>query len=372
MAGIYVHIPFCGSRCVYCGFYSTTCLAERQRYVDALCREMLLRPVTASVDTVYLGGGTPSQLTGGQLRQLFTSIYNMYDVKPGAEITMECNPDDVTDAFSDLIGELPVNRVSMGAQTFDDRRLRFLRRRHDASQVVEAVGRLRRAGIDNLSIDLMYGFPGETIEQWHADIDAALMLGIEHLSAYSLTYEEGTPLYDMLREGRVEEIDEELSRQMYYDLKDRLEASGFEHYEISNFARRTPGRRSLRSRHNSGYWDHSPYLGLGAGAHSYEGRHRQWNVADLSEYITSIGEGRVPAAGEQLDDDTYYNETVMTRLRTSEGICLEQLPTDYRSVCLRQARRYIDGRLLALDDGWLRLTRDGLFVSDMVMSDLML
>ncbi len=374
MAGLYIHIPFCSSRCVYCGFFSTTSLNERQRYVDAVCREMTIRSGKheiqgTQIDTIYLGGGTPSQLSAHQLNQLFDAIYNIYNVSDKAEVTMECNPDDITDVFADMLKQLPVNRVSMGAQTFNNQRLHFLHRRHKAEQVPLAVSRLRQAGIGNISVDLMYGFPEETLAEWHADIDAALALGVEHLSAYALSYEEGTPLYRMLKEGRVEELDEELQRQMYYDLKDRLEQTGYEHYELSNFARR---KGSFRSRHNSSYWNHTPYIGLGAGAHSFEGRRRQWNVADLSKYMESIENRMIPANGEELDDDTYYNETVMTALRTREGICLSSLSSHYYDYCLRQSQKYIANGLLCQDGDFLRLTRQGLFVSDMVMSDLML
>ena len=372
MAGLYIHIPFCASRCVYCGFFSTTRLDQRQAYVEALGREMRLRDCSCNgkmrIETVYLGGGTPSQLSAEQLRQIFLYINNVYDVSPRAEITIECNPDDITVPFVATLSQLPVNRVSMGAQTFNDERLRFLHRRHRAEQVGEAVKRLRSVGIANISIDLMYGFPGETMLEWNADIDAALALGVEHLSAYALSYEEGTPLYTMLQQGRVEELDEELQRAMYYTLKDRLEAAGYEHYELSNFAR--PG---CRSRHNSSYWNHTPYIGLGAGAHSFDGRHRQWNVADIGQYVEVIGEDRVPADSEVIDDVTRYNETVMTALRTIDGIRLDMLSSSERAHCLTQAKKFLDcGWLCLPDDNTLRLTRDGLFVSDTIMSDLML
>jgi len=372
MAGLYIHIPFCASRCVYCGFFSTTRLDQRQAYVEALGREMRLRDCSCNgkmrIETVYLGGGTPSQLSAEQLRQIFLYINNVYDVSPRAEITIECNPDDITVPFVATLSQLPVNRVSMGAQTFNDERLRFLHRRHRAEQVGEAVKRLRSVGIANISIDLMYGFPGETMLEWNADIDAALALGVEHLSAYALSYEEGTPLYTMLQQGRVEELDEELQRAMYYTLKDRLEVAGYEHYELSNFAR--PG---CRSRHNSSYWNHTPYIGLGAGAHSFDGRHRQWNVADIGQYVEAIGEDRVPADSEVIDDVTRYNETVMTALRTIDGIRLDMLSPSERAHCLTQAKKFLDcGWLCLPDDNTLRLTRDGLFVSDTIMSDLML
>lgn len=195
MAGLYIHIPFCASRCIYCGFYSTTLPGLRDRYVEALCREMELRPERPELSTIYLGGGTPSQLTPAQLDRLFSYIYKVYPVRAGAEVTMECNPDDIPEG---LPRHLPVNRVSMGAQTFDDGRLHFLRRRHTATEVDRAVDALRRQGINNISIDLMFGFPGETLDDWQHDLTHALHLQPEHLSAYSLMYEEGTPLHGLL------------------------------------------------------------------------------------------------------------------------------------------------------------------------------
>ena len=400
MAGLYVHIPFCRSRCIYCAFYSTTSLELRQRYVDAVCREIELRGerrnfrgerreergerLDTRLDTIYLGGGTPSQLTIDQLRQLFLSINNVYGqnhslssllspLSSNTEVTIEVNPDDVTEAFAEALTQLPVNRVSMGAQTFDDDRLRFLHRRHTASQVPLAIERLRKAGIENISVDLMYGFPGETLADWQRDIDAALALQVEHLSAYCLMVEEGTPLYDLYRgHGGTqvrgyEHINEELERAMYEMLIDRLTAAGYEHYELSNFAR--PGRRS---RHNSSYWQDVPYLGVGAAAHSYDGRRRWWNVSDLHLYIKGIEEGTCVSEGEDLDEDTRYNDRITTALRTCEGLDLTMLPEKYRRYCLQEARRYLDDGLLQLDDAMrLQLTRRGLFVSDMVMSGLM-
>ena len=297
-----------------------------------------------------------------QLRQILDALEPLQ----AEEITLECNPDDVTEPFAAALSQLPVNRVSMGAQTFSDQRLRFLHRRHTSSQVPEAVARLRHIGIDNISIDLIYGFPNETLSEWHADIDTALSLGVEHISAYALQYEEGTALYRLLQQGQIREVDEELSRQMYYNLKDRLQQAGFEHYEISNFARK--GHRSL---HNSGYWNHTPYLGLGAAAHSFDGRSRQWNVADIQAYIEGIEEGNPRVEREEIDATTYYNEQVMTALRTCEGLSLTELSEPYRSYCLRQARHYMENGLLKIADDHIVLTREGLFVSDMVISDLM-
>ena len=377
MAGLYIHIPFCKSRCTYCGFYSTTCLHRRQAYIDALCREMVLRDKRReergerreNTKTIYLGGGTPSQLTIPQLRQIFLYINKVYarteSLSP-REVTIEMNPDDVTAEYAASLPLLGINRVSMGAQTFDDSRLRFLNRRHSAAQVSQAVTTLRAAGISNISIDLMYGFPGETLDAWQRDIDAALALDVEHISAYCLSLEPGTPLYEQVKNGDVEMGNEEAERQMYELLIDRLTAAGYEHYEISNFAQ--PGRRS---RHNSSYWNDVPYIGLGAAAHSYDGRYRQWNVSDLDQYIKGIASGTPDTERELIDEVTRFNDRVMLSLRTCEGLDISRFSPSDREYLLRQAGKYIDNQLLRLSDNHLILTRQGLFVSDMVMSDLM-
>ena len=371
MTGLYIHIPFCQSRCIYCGFYSTTGLHLRQQYVDALCKEMEMRQDEAkkrnNIGTIYLGGGTPSQLSVEQLEQLFYYIYKVYGTENTTEITMECNPDDVTTELTEAIGRLPINRVSMGAQTFDDQRLRFLHRRHTADEIGRAVERLRKVGIRNISIDLMYGFPDETLAQWQQDIGQALKLNVEHLSAYSLMYEEGTPLYRLLENGNVNETDEEVSRQMYEELIDRLTAAGYEHYEISNFS-----RQGFHSRHNSNYWNQTPYIGLGAAAHSYDGAScRRWNIDDVKKYIEGIENRRPDFEQEALDADTRYNDLVMTALRTRKGLDLSLLSPEQVNYCKTQALRYEKDGLLVFEDQHLRLTRRGLFVSNMIMSDLM-
>ena len=372
MAGLYIHIPFCSSRCVYCGFYSTTGLELRERYVNAICKEIELRNKIFElrgerVSTIYLGGGTPSQLTIEQLKRIFETAYIYNKVESNAEVTIEVNPDDVNTDFAKALRELPVNRISMGAQTFSNERLRFLRRRHNASQVKEAVETLRQAGFNNISIDLMYGFPNQTLDEWKADIDKALELDVEHISTYCLMYEEGTPLYKLLEQGKVSEIDEELERRMYYTLIDRLESAGYEHYEISNFAR--PG---YRSKHNSSYWRGIPYIGIGAAAHSFDIKTRSWNVADIRQYIETMEQGKRPYEEEVIDDDTRYNDAITVALRTKEGLDLTTLPDDQRQYCIANAKRHIDAHLLKIADNHLALTKEGLFVSDMVMSDLMI
>ena len=376
MAGLYIHIPFCKSRCIYCGFYSTTAFELRQQYTDALCREIADR-ASGSISTIYLGGGTPSQLTLPQLHQIFDTIYKYNKVEKDAEVTIEVNPDDVTEELAAAFPALSVNRVSMGAQTFDDERLAFLHRRHTSRQVGEAIDRLRKAGISNISIDLMYGFPEETLTSWQQDISTALSLDVEHLSAYCLMIEEGTPLYRM----QIPPIDEELERTMYELLMDRLEAAGYEHYEISNWGlsprplQRERESRSYRSRHNSSYWNQTPYIGIGAAAHSYDGQCcRRWNISDIRRYIDGISQGTCVYEEEWLDEDTRYNDCVTVALRTCEGINLKNLSARHRQYCLENAQHFIDDGLLKLshDNHQLSLTRRGLFISDMIMSDLML
>lgn len=372
MAGLYIHIPFCASRCIYCGFYSTTRADVQDKYVDALCSEMKLRAkvdgCANQISTIYLGGGTPSQLSRRNLERIFSNIYNVYDVAQDAEITMECNPDDVS---PNLLTNLPINRVSMGIQTFSDERLRFLHRRHSASQAIEAVDTLRKSGINNISIDLMFGFPGESLTDWTSDINKALELKPEHISAYSLMYEEGTALGRMLENGEVSEIDEELSLKMYEVLIDMLTSAGYDHYEISNFAKQKSDGTSFRSRHNSSYWHDIPYIGIGAAAHSYIGGNRSWNVANLSEYINSISNGKQPLEIEYIDDDTHYDDIITTALRTKEGIDISELKPKYQKYLLTEAERYIQQGLLIIKENHLSLTRKGLFISDMIMSELM-
>lgn len=373
MAGIYIHIPFCKSRCIYCGFYSTTLLDLRKKYINAVCREMELRKnyIREPFSTIYLGGGTPSLLDEAELTKLFLYINNVYDVDRNAEITMECNPDDITPEFTNMLSHLPINRVSMGAQTFADSRLRLLHRRHNSDEVKHAVKLLREAGIKNISIDLMFGFPDESLSQWKEDISAALALNIEHISAYSLMYEEDTPLWKMLDTGKVKEIDEELSLTMFKELVCQLTDAGYEHYEISNFAR--PG---YRSRHNSSYWHQVPYIGLGAAAHSFDLNSRQWNVADLKLYIEEINNGIIPMEREELDNDTTFNDIITTALRTSDGIDLNAMETRlgkrYRNTLISAAGKHIEQGLLEIRHDRLRLTAEGIFISDMVMSDLMI
>lgn len=368
MAGIYVHIPFCKSRCIYCGFFSTTALDRLHAYVDAVVEELHARRDFLRgepIETIYFGGGTPSLLPVEEMERILSAILYIYNVRDGAEITLEGNPDDISPALLTEWRRIGFNRLSMGVQTFSDVRLQFLHRRHTAEQAVRAIQDARQAGFENLSVDLMFGFPGQTLTEWTRDVERALSLRVPHLSAYSLMYEEGTCLNRMLERGDVVELDEEVALDMYESLIDMLEGAGYRHYELSNFA--LPG---WESRHNSSYWHGIPYLGVGAGAHSYDGVNRYFHADSLDEYLSGT-----PCVREELSEEERYNEYVFTGLRTAEGIQLSDLERKFGSrmkdFCLCNAKRHIDDGRLCFQDGNLRLSRKGLFVSNDVMSDLM-
>ena len=318
MIGVYVHIPFCKSRCRYCDFYSTTLLYRRKEYVEALLREIELRGVH-NPDTIYLGGGTPSVLEAEDIERILEAI----GTDKAEEVTIEMNPGDlVTVSGYRLAVSGGINRVSIGVQSFQDQLLRTIGRRHTAEEAREAIRVLRETGIKNLSLDLMYGLPGQTLELWKADIEEAIRTGAEHISCYCLSYEEGTPMWQDLQAGRIRETDEETENAMYDYLCEQLRAAGYEHYEVSNFAK--PGYRAV---HNSRYWNDTPYIGLGAGAHSYDGQRRSWNPGDIERYIETFSGAKdikmardLYVEEEVLTDEQKRIERIMLGLRTCEGI----------------------------------------------------
>lgn len=373
MAGIYIHIPFCKRRCIYCDFFSTTESEKKPTYVHALCQELEMRKdylKGEEIETIYLGGGTPSQLTEQELHEIFTAIYNIYKVKKDAEITLEANPDDLTPAYVAMLCRLPVNRISMGIQTFQEGTLKLLHRRHTARQAIEAFHRCRDAGFRNISIDLMYGLPGETLETWKEDLQQAIALHPEHISAYHLIYEEDTVLWKLREQHQVEEADEDLSLTLFRTLIDKLAEAGYQHYEISNFC--LPG---LHSRHNSSYWTGKKYLGCGPSAHSFDGTSRQWNVASLGKYIDGITSGHPDFELEYLDIHTRYNDFVITSIRTCWGMSLSRLRSEFGEelyrYCLRMAQPHLKQGVLEMSEEVLRLTKEGIFISDGIMSDLL-
>lgn len=375
MAGVYVHIPFCASRCSYCDFFSTLRLDEvGHDYVEALIAEARLRKAELNgkpVKTLYMGGGTPSQLPLPLLARLIDGLKATLDLNAVQEFTLEANPDDVTPEWSAAVRALGVNRVSMGVQSFQDAVLRLVGRRHTARQAIEAVASLRHAGIDNISIDLIYGLPGQTLETWAESVRQAVDLRPQHISAYGLTYEPGTRLWQQRECGEVVEASEDQYLDMYRILVGMLQMAGYEHYEISNFA--LPG---YRSRHNSSYWNETPYLGLGAAAHSYDGTMRRSNPADLCGYIRRITSGQPACQVEDLAWWERYDERVMLGLRTADGVDAHRLRSDFGDKAwahfVSEARRHIDaGNMICTDDGRYILTSEGIVLSDSVMRDLM-
>lgn len=372
MAAIYLHIPFCKSRCIYCDFYSGTDVSLRAHYVQALCDELDLRASYLStnvLDSVYFGGGTPSLLQAADFETIFAHIANYFTFSPSVEITLECNPDDLTEDYLSVVSQFPFNRISIGIQSFDDAELHFLNRRHSAQQAKEAVALCKMRGFDNISIDLMYGLPNQTLETWEQTLTVAMDLEIQHISAYSLMYEEGSPLTRLLRAQKITEMDEATNVALFEKLIDMLHAHGFEQYEISNFC-----RPDFHSRHNTSYWQGDSYLGIGAAAHSFDGVSRQWNVANTTRYMEGVAAKNLIVEREELTFDERYNEFIFTALRTSKGINLELLErrfgTDRLAYCLQAVQPYVACGKVETSNGFLSLTRAGIFVSDGIMSDL--
>ena len=373
MFNLYIHVPFCATRCVYCDFFSNTDTRYKEPYLRAIEKEMELRGEYIdddTLETIYLGGGTPSRLSGNDLERIFNAISRRFSITEGAEITLEANPDDIRPDYLSALRDLPINRISMGIQSFRPEDLRLLNRRHDREQAIRAVELCQAHGFTNLSIDLIYGLPGQTPEAWEETLRQAIRLGTPHLSAYHLTYEEGTALYKRLQAGQVEPVDEEVSVTLFHILTERMAEAGFQHYEISNFAR--PG---FHARHNSAYWIGKPYLGLGPSAHSYNRTSREWNVASLPLYLRGIESGQPATERETLDLSTRYNDFIITGLRTMWGISLDKLRTEFGEAllayCQKQARPYIQRGLLRQENDRLALSQAGILLSDGIMSELM-
>jgi oxygen-independent coproporphyrinogen-3 oxidase len=369
MAGIYVHIPFCATRCAYCDFCSSTDISLKNACINAIIREIEMRRNYLDgemIDTVYIGGGTPSQLPASDLERIFNTIHKNFNINPDHETTLEVNPDDITREYTNSLASLPINRISMGVQSLDDSELRFLNRRHNSLQARRAIELCRLLYI-NISIDLIYGIPGQTLPRWERTLAEATSEALPHLSAYHLSFEEGTPMHRLLEKGAIEQIDESLSLDMFNALIDNLSAAGYEHYEISSFA-----RHGYISRHNSSYWTGKKYLGAGPSAHSYNHQSRQWNTPSLPIYI----EGMEKSTPEiETEPASGYNEYIMTRLRTTWGIDLAEIKTLFgqyhHDYLLAQAERYIQTGMLKKNEKKIKLTRQALFTSDAVISQLL-
>ena len=360
MSGIYVHIPFCKSRCKYCDFFSTTHLEKQTQYTEAVLSEWSDRrkELMGGIQTIYIGGGTPSTMSVELLQRIVAAI--RCEAKGEIlEVTMEANPGDITLEKAQAWREIGINRLSIGIQSFQDHLLQLIGRRHNAAEAIQAVKDAQAAGFDNISIDLMYALPNQTMAMWQDDIAQALALGVQHISSYGLIYEEGTVLTTLLEHGIIEAVDEEIEIQMYDYLVEQLTTYGFQHYEVSNFA--LPGRQS---RHNSSYWNDTPYIGLGAGAHSYNKTQRQWNISDLDSYIKQALAHNLQPEIEILTEEQRHTEHIMLALRTNQGV-------NKRLVNQDATERYIQQGLLVEQDGYIKATTQGFHVLNRIIEEVM-
>lgn len=369
-AGLYIHVPFCRSKCAYCDFYSLPLLEQKEAYLRALAEELKEEPSyldCQALSSIYFGGGTPSLLNAEDFHYLFDLIQAHYDLRDCGEITIEANPDDLNMTYIKSLSRLPFNRISIGIQSFCDESLRSIHRRHNARQAIEAVRNCRTQGFDNISIDLMFGLPNQTADIFHQDLQQAIELQVEHLSVYLLSLEPGVPLYRQWKKGHWRAMDEQESERLYYSAHEKLSQAGYEHYELSNFAK--PG---FRAKHNAAYWQGKPYLGIGPSAHSFNGKSRRWNPSDLKAYIQSGGH---PLREEEtLNENDRYNDFILTRLRTAEGFktadiecCFGKSKTDF---CLRSAQKWLRRGALRMEEGNLRIAPSAYFISDSIIRDL--
>lgn len=372
MAGIYVHVPFCKRKCGYCDFYSIARTDLIQNYLSAIEKELFLRRNYLDgeiVQTIYFGGGTPSLLQSTDIQQIINFIKNNFDISPETEITIEANPDDLTENYIMQLTETDVNRLSIGIQSFDDAQLHFMNRRHTAQQAIDAVKCCQKHSFSNISIDLIYGLPQMSIEQWCQQLKIAERLGVQHLSAYHLTYEEGTAFGQKLKKQQITEISEDESLAQFEILTNWAKMAQFEHYEISNFA-----KSGYQSRHNSSYWNRTKYLGIGPAAHSYNQVARSWNIANVKMYIAEIEKGKLPSEIETLSESDKFNDYVITALRTSAGIDLQFLQDNFQKskidYLLRQADSFLKSNKLEFAENHLKLTHNGIFISDEIMEAL--
>lgn len=369
---IYIHIPYCHRKCTYCAFYSAVTKRDTQPYADALCTELVIRSheATHPIRTIYFGGGTPSLLPIPQLAQIASTLRSHYDLSQVQECTLEANPEDLTPYYLEELKALHlVDRISIGIQSFNDNDLHTLNRRHSAAQAIMAVHNAYDSGFHNISIDLIYGLPNQSLPDWVQNLNrlTTLMPYINHLSAYSLSVEPGTILSRQIEEHRIMLANEDVVLQQYHKLIDWTQTQGFKQYEISNFCK--PG---CQSKHNSRYWNRTPYLGIGAAAHSFDGTHRRWNVADEQQYISSALAGHPDFDDEELTLKDAYNEYIMTALRTTQGIDKQLISTPFQRHFIQSASKFLQNGLLQETATHYHPTPEGLLHADGIAAELFL
>jgi len=371
MSGIYIHIPFCKQACHYCDFHFSTSLKKKDQLVFALVKELELRKdefENQTLDTIYFGGGTPSLLSIDQLDLLIDSIHKNYKVSSKPEITLEANPDDLSLDNIKILSQSTINRLSIGVQSFFETDLKLMNRAHNADEAKQCLEEATKY-FDNISIDLIYGIPGLTHDNWIQNIETALSFNIPHISSYALTVEPKTALASFIKKGIMEPVDDDLSQEQFHILIEKLDSKGFVHYELSNF-----GKPDYFSKNNSAYWQGKSYLGIGPSAHSFNGKERSWNIRNNVKYIKAIEEGILPIEVETLSKTDKYNEYVMTGLRTIWGVSLKKVEYDFgimfKKYLLEQAQKHIEQDLLYLENDKLLVTKKGKFLSDGIASDL--
>ena len=372
MAGIYLHIPFCKKACHYCDFHFSTSPQYKDQMLQALSQEIDLRKnylAGETIETIYFGGGTPSLLSADDLQILIGAITDLYEVSPTAEITLEANPDDLNPQKVREFRQTLVNRFSIGIQSFFEEDLKWMNRAHSASEAQSSIKRVQDAGFENITADLIYGFPLLSTPKWEHNIQQLIELQIPHISSYSMTVEPATALSSFIKKGEQKPMDEGQSSAQFLILMEQLTEVGFEHYEISNFAK--PG---LYSKHNSNYWEGVSYLGIGPSAHSFNGESRQWNISNNSNYIDQIGLKKIPAEMEVLSTENRINEYIMTSLRTSKGMSLQKITerfgSDYSNEVRNGLKPFADKNWINLNDQIVTLTTDGKLFADHIASEL--
>ena len=372
MAGVYIHIPFCKKACHYCNFHFSTSLKGRNDFIDALLKEAELQKEYLqgeSIETIYFGGGTPSLLDQADINSILEKIFKLFPVLADAEITLEANPDDITDESVKNWKHAGINRLSIGVQSFFAEDLLWMNRAHSAAQAENSIKIAQDELLDNISIDLIYGCPTLDDSRWERNVQRAVNFHVPHLSCYALTVEPNTALHTMIRQHKKENVNSEDQARQFMLLMQWMEENGYEHYEISNFA--IPGKRS---RHNSAYWQGKKYLGLGPSAHSYNGSSRQWNIANNSLYIQTLSKEELAFDKEVLTEAQLVNEYIMTSIRTTEGIDLELVATRFNPTIKNtieiRSEKYIDALKLRKEDSRIVLTREGKLFADGIASDL--
>lgn len=371
MAGVYIHIPFCRQSCHYCNFHFSTNLRQKELFVSSLLKEIELRKtyLHENISTIYFGGGTPSILPSLQIEEIISNIKNTFIVDKDAEITLEANPDDITEEKLQEWKKIGINRLSIGIQSFFEEDLKWMNRAHNAQQAKDCIVLARSFGYDNFTIDLIYGTATLTDENWKKNVTTAIALKVPHLSCYALTVEPKTALSRLIEKKMLKDVNQETQARHFEMLMEWMATAGYEHYEISNFA--IPG---YRSKHNSSYWQSKYYLGLGPSAHSYNGHSRQWNVSNNALYIQSLQKNIVPFEEEILTTAQKINEYLMTSLRTLEGISLEILRDHFGEnaliITLKNAQPHIDRNNLVEEEGFLKTTLTGKLLADGIASDL--